>query len=504
MEEVYNMAIQWGLRRILDRKNWEMMTPPPAVSTVGSFVTTDPQGIEKGAIYNLSASTHLYYSHQDDAWLYLPASGIAGTFGAGSCGAFTHQGPSGTATAGTTTTITTNLTLPRSLKDYQLFITEGPGAGNIRTIASNTIGANSVITVTQAFSATITTSSKYVLYTGRFWFLNAGTPGLRYWDRALSAWSAALSTTGLPSWGTDGRLIATSTPLGFYFATGTATSSSVNTLVNVSKTWTVNQWTNYIVRIISGTGAGQTRTIASNTNTTLTISVNWAVNPSSDSVYVIDGNEDYLYLIGNAAVTAYRYQINGGTTSTAGTAYGGTSNTWTTLSPAVARPTAPNVGMSGNWVFNVNDTNWTNENSILNGRRIYSFRGNGTSALNYYDIPSNSWLAADLVYGNQYESFTTGSAFDYDMNDIFIQKDTTGRLFRYNIPENRLAPLSTLIYAQSTAHVGDKMWTKVVVDGDTRIVFIYFILNNVAIMFRLMLIENDTNTTSGGWSLIEI
>lgn len=501
------MAIQWNLRRILDRKNWEMMTPPPATSAAGSFVTTDPQGIEKGAIFNVNASTHLYYSHQDDSWMYLPGSGIAGAFGAGACGAFTHQGPSGAATAGTTTTLTTNLTIPRSLAGYEIFITEGPGAGDVRTIASNTYGANSVITVTQAFSATITTASKYVLYTGRFWFFNAGTTavGFKYWDRALSAWSAALSVTGLPTaWGTDARLVSTSTPLGFYFTTGTATGGTANTLVNSGKAWATNQWTNYVVRIGSGTGAGQTRTIASNTGTTLTVSVNWAVTPSTDSVYYIDGNEDYLYLLGNGAVTMYRYQINGGTTSTAGTAYGGTANTWSTLSPTVARPTAPNVGMSGNWVFNVSDAPWTNENAILNGRRIYSFRGNGTSALNYYDIPSNAWLAADLVYGNQTETFSTGSAYDYDSNDIFIQKDNSGRFFRYNIAENRLAPFSTLVYGQSTAHVGDKMWTKVVQDGDTRIVFVYFILNNIAVLFRVMLIDNDTNTSSGGWSLIEI
>lgn len=60
---------------------------------------------------------------------------------------FHHYGPSGTASAGTTTTITTGLTLNRSISGYKLRITSYAAAGSERTILSNTYGANSVITV---------------------------------------------------------------------------------------------------------------------------------------------------------------------------------------------------------------------------------------------------------------------------------------------------------------------------------------------------------------------
>ena len=69
---------------------------------------------------------------------------------------------------------------------------------------------------------------------------------------------------------------------------GTATSGGSTTLTNTGKSYTVNAWTNYQVRITSGTGAGQKRKIVSNTATVLTVSTAWATNPNSTSVYVIE------------------------------------------------------------------------------------------------------------------------------------------------------------------------------------------------------------------------
>ncbi|NBO50643.1 MAG: hypothetical protein EBU80_13205, partial [Chitinophagia bacterium] len=175
--------------------------------------------------------------------------------------------------------------------------------------------------------------------------------------------------------------------------------------------------TEYQVRIVSGTGAGQVRRIASNTATALTVS-GWNTNPDATSVYVIEGNEDYIYYFGNNAVTMYRYSI--------------ASNTWTTLSPAVARAAAPGAGMSGNWVFQVSDSAWTSQNAIINGRRIYSFRGGAGSVLDYYDIPSNTWVNA-VNYSPNAETFTTGTKYEYFKDVIYIQKDATNRWFVFNI-----------------------------------------------------------------------
>lgn len=471
------MTIAFNLKKVLDRKEWEQMTPAPTSNVAGAFSITDPSGEDKAVMYVTSASVIYRYDHFQDAWQQLPVSGIAGAFGAGACGTFHHHGPTGTATAGTTTTITTNLTINRSIAGYKIRITAGANAGEERTILSNTYGANSVITVDTAYPVAITTSSVYLLLTGRYWFFNSGTSavGFSYYDRALNTWTSR-SVTGLPTaWGTDGRLCQTFSPTGKPFATGTATAGASTTLTNSVKTWAVNQWTNYQVRITAGTGVGQVRTIASNTATILTVSSAWTTIPDATSQYVIEGNDDYLYLLGNNSLTMYRYSISG--------------NAWTTLTPAVARGGVFAAGGGANWASSCSVASWTNESAILNGRRIYSFRGGGNALLDYYDIPTNSWTA--LTYVPQVDTFASGSCYDYDDCYIYIQKENTGRIFRYIIPENRLTPWSTLVYPNSSATVGDKMWTKTVSDGSTEIKWVYTLGHSNVLLFRCMMIDSD-------------
>jgi hypothetical protein len=68
---------------------------------------------------------------------------------------------------------------------------------------------------------------------------------------------------------------------------GTATAGGATTLTDSGKAWTTNEWAGYEVRISSGTGSGQARTIASNTATVLTVSAAWGTNPDATSVYTI-------------------------------------------------------------------------------------------------------------------------------------------------------------------------------------------------------------------------
>ena len=79
-----------------------------------------------------------------------------------------------------------------------------------------------------------------------------------------------------------------------YNDNGTAESGGDNTLQDTDKSWTVNELANKLVKITAGTGASQIRKISSNTSDTLTISLNWSTNPSSDSQYIIYGQESAL------------------------------------------------------------------------------------------------------------------------------------------------------------------------------------------------------------------
>ena len=480
------MATTNGNRKILDLKRWEFCTPAPAAAGAGAFIASS-RHYRQQQLFVVSATVHYLYSPLEDAWVQIPSGALAGTFAVGACGTATSVGPSGTATAGTTSTITTGLTIARDLRGYSIHITGGPNAGVTLPIVSNTIGATSIITVAAQASA-FSASTTFRLLTPRWYVLNAITAAgtttaavFRFYDFALNTWTSAETgaTDGIAPAaviGTDSKLIATPSWMeSSYaaFATGTATAGGASTLTNSAKTWTTNQWANSQVRIVSGTGAGQIRTIASNTGTVLTTSAAWTTNPDATSVYSIEGNDDFIYYMGSAAVTLFRYSISAGT--------------WTTLSPTVARAAAPAVGMSGHWVWEATDAAWTNESAILNGRYIYSFRGGAGAVLDRYDIALNTWANA-LTYAPATEVFGAGTKYVYRNNEIYSQKDATGRWFRYNVVTSEQDGWSTMTYTQGAAVAGDTSFDVHYTDGATEIDYVYMVLNTSTVMLRQMVV----------------
>jgi hypothetical protein len=480
------MATTNGNRKILDLKRWEFCTPAPAATVAGAFIASS-RHYRQQQLYVVSATVHHLYNPQEDAWVQIPSGALAGTFAVGACGTATSVGPSGTATAGTTSTITTGLTIARDLRGYSIHITGGPNAGVTLPILSNTIGATSIITVATQASA-FTASTTFRLLTPRWYVLNAITASgtttanvFKFYDFALNTWTSAETgaTDGIAPAaviGTDSKLIATPSWIGSDykpFATGTATAGGASTLTNSAKTWTTNQWANSQVRIVSGTGAGQIRTIASNTGTVLTTSAAWTTNPDATSVYSIEGNDDFIYYMGSAAVTLFRYSISAGT--------------WTTLSPTAARAAAPAVGMSGHWVWEATDAAWTDESAIQNGRYIYSFRGGAGAVLDRYDIALNTWASA-LTYAPATEVFGAGTKYVYFKDSIYVQKDATGRWFLFNVVTREQNGWSTMTYTQGAAVAGDTSFDVHYTDGATEIDYVYMVLNTSAVTLRAMVI----------------
>jgi hypothetical protein len=70
---------------------------------------------------------------------------------------------------------------------------------------------------------------------------------------------------------------------------GTATSGGVNTLTDTSATFDTTGLAGLSVRIVEGTGAGQSRLISSATATVLTVKNPWMTKPDSTSVYQVGG-----------------------------------------------------------------------------------------------------------------------------------------------------------------------------------------------------------------------
>lgn len=94
------------------------------------------------------------------------------------------------------------------------------------------------------------------------------------------------------------------------FDAGVATAGGATTITDSSKSWAVNRWTNYAVRILHGTGRGQIRIIVSNTSTALTVQNAWDVTPDTTSVFAIQGDTDKLYMIsgGNAGILIHNIE----------------------------------------------------------------------------------------------------------------------------------------------------------------------------------------------------
>lgn len=96
---------------------------------------------------------------------------------------------------------------------------------------------------------------------------------------------------------------------GLLFSSG-GTISSTNRVLTVSGlTLSVDRWTNYQLRITSGTGIGQRRRIIANSTTTITVERDWIISPDNTSVFAIYGDTNKIYLAGNAQSSLYQYSI---------------------------------------------------------------------------------------------------------------------------------------------------------------------------------------------------
>lgn len=470
------------LRKLLHRKSAEYCNPNLAGNTLaGGFVVSDKSNLIPNhdiAYYIGGVSAIWNYNSDQDGWLQIPNSGAAGTFGAGSCGEFRAlSAPGGvfnqTATGGTTTTLTTALTITRDLSGSEIRVIGGSGVGYSGIVKSNTLGANAVIEVTVASGTAFTATTQFQLYAGSLWFFNAGTVavGFSVYDRATNTWTAR-SVVGLPTaWGNDAQLVSTggrASNGGNGFLNGTATAGAATTLTT-NKTFVLNQWANNQVRIKTGTGAGQIRKIASNTagaNGVLTVTVAWTVTPDATSTYVIEGDDDVFFLVGNGVVTLYKFTVS--------------ANTWATVTPGVARAAAIAAGGTADWIDAVPDTRWTDESYGTfytgmirqNGRYIYSLRGGATSTLDVYDIAANTWIN-NVLYGQQNETFTTGSC-SVDMNGIiYIQKEATGRIFGFSVAEHAITPFTVNPVPQGAGVAGDKMFGQTYADGASKVYYLY-------------------------------
>ena len=289
---LYNSAtvLTLGDSTISAQNTWcnPNITSPAIVSTAGSqsiysieasvctvdsnwLVTPDITSqyrVESGMIVCISSAaatpfyTLQYYDIVGDLW-YIKTAQTLNVSAVGTDGSIDHTGhASSTWTRGTSTTTGTVTTLTDTTKSWPtnslaglyVYFCGGTGEGQISKISANT---NTVLTF-----ATVTTAP------------DATT------DYILEGYDCGTLSTG-----------------------GTAT------LTDSTKSWPVNRWANYMVKILAGTGKGQTMQIASNTSTVLTLVKSLTATTDNTSVYCIVPDIDKIYFMigGQAAVGIYNY-----------------------------------------------------------------------------------------------------------------------------------------------------------------------------------------------------
>jgi len=441
---------------ILHRAEWQTMMPSPLATAAGAFIVNDNHNLSRFALLMSSNTVHYLYDNTNDDWTQIASGAFPVALAAGSCGAYNDWSNNFTATGGTTTTISYNVAsfnINGFVVGETVEILSGTAAnlGLRRTITAINTPATATGTGTLTFDvalpSTVANNDTFKISSGRYFILPAGTLAATYfksYDIATGVWTS-LSNTGLAAtWGTDGRLVFPGMIGNDYDSVTNADVSSATTIGLTTKAWTVSQWINYQVRIISGTGIGQIRVITANTATTLTVDT-WTTTPDATSDFVIEGDVNAIYALGNNAVTLYKYSISG--------------NSWTTVTPTSVRVGAAIAGMSADFVGVTGDTLWADITNIRNGKYIYSLRG-GTAVLDRFNISSLAWEV--IIYHPYLTTFALGDSTEWDGLYIYIAKEGTGaipqRFYRYNVVKNSIVNCKTDWYLGGAATIGNKIW----------------------------------------------
>jgi hypothetical protein len=222
--------------------------------------------------------------------------------------------------------------------------------------------------------------------------------------------------------------------------TGAVTSNTTN-LDCTGKTWTADQWINYQCRITGGTGIGQIKVITDNDTDTLIFAAGTDLDDTS--TFVIEGDEDAIYLTGNGTKILYKYSIIGGT--------------WATVS------------------------------DIKDGRYLYSLDG-ATAVLNRYDIAIPGWTV--VTYLPNMITTAAGSGTDWSGKYIYIAKEGSAtvpqRIYKYDVVYNTLKAVTTDWYLGGVALIGNKIWVRSLSSAGL-VKWLYILQSTSTVLRRIMI-----------------
>ena len=230
---------------------------------------------------------------------------------------------------------------------YQVRIVQGTGAGQVRKIRYNSATAltirddawslvepyswgcpfavapaansyyqieSSVITVDTPWTTPPDGTSEFMVLSGSVLMMSSSAAAPFYtfqsYDVASDTWAyrGTAQNFFVAALGTDVSLERLGEYAGVYDS-GTASAGGAATLTT-DKTWAVNRYSGYRLRITGGTGLGQQRVVLSNTagpNSIVTVSRNWHTLPDATSTYEIIADNDKFFAVGHNIAGIFTY-----------------------------------------------------------------------------------------------------------------------------------------------------------------------------------------------------
>lgn len=170
---------------------------------------------------------------------------------------------------------------------------------------------SNIVTVDSNWDINPDSTSEFEVLSGAIWLLSSGAGSgftLQYYDVLADVWYVKSTHTGLmtAALGTD-ESFERFTETGGAILTGPVTSATSRSVTSSALSLEVNRYANFELRIITGTGRGQTRSILANKSNIFYLTRDWDTNPDSSSTFAIYRDTGKLLMIGNGASSIYQY-----------------------------------------------------------------------------------------------------------------------------------------------------------------------------------------------------
>ena len=174
-----------------------------------------------------------------------------------------------------------------------------------------------VVTVNSNWTTNPDSTSQFVIKSGGIWNVTQGTTSapyfsLSYYDVLADQWYGKTTISGLRTAiytaGSD-LSMEQMTEKGGAVVAATAVASATARSVTTAAVMVEQQYANYELRIVSGPGIGQARTILSNTTSKFNFARDWDVTPTSSSTYEVWRDIGKIYLAGGGYSDLLQYSV---------------------------------------------------------------------------------------------------------------------------------------------------------------------------------------------------